>query len=477
MPVDDHLRVLKQRPGIEEVILDAGAAGDADATVDPQTQRITATSSSAGSIPLARWPRGLPNPVMVPPECGYQSDRSGSLGSWQCCRPLSARLVFKLSKPHHANAIPGPGTPILAAVHHADHVAGSRTSGITRSGVRHMTPLFRRSRSRGFTLVELLVVIAILGVLIGLLLPAVQAARESARAMQCANNLHHISLATSLFHESKRAFPPARYQPRPDAPPEIACGGDETTWLVRIMPFMEQQPAESRWDYSKRYADHPAEIRELALPTYCCPSRRTAADAIGQGLIAGTTASWITLPCGCRYQVRTAGTQSVSGACGDYGGNHGDLSPGSSGLPGDFYYGGNGTGVIISSHGRCASGTPVDWTDRIRLKDVTDGSSNTFLVGEMHVPSGSLGKSPGDAFIFNGENVFNATRVGGPTVPIVQNNHDEGNGLVSWGSWHPAVCHFAFVDGSVRGISKAIDTELLGNLCNRHDGNVAAHSE
>ena len=107
MPVDDHLRVLKQRPGIEEVILDAGAAGDADATVDPQTQRITATSSSAGSIPLARWPRGLPNPVMVPPECGYQSDRSGSLGSWQCCRPLSARLVFKLSKPHHANAIPG----------------------------------------------------------------------------------------------------------------------------------------------------------------------------------------------------------------------------------------------------------------------------------------------------------------------------------------------------------------------------------
>jgi prepilin-type N-terminal cleavage/methylation domain-containing protein len=340
-----------------------------------------------------------------------------------------------------------------------------------------MTPLFRRSRRRGFTLVELLVVIAILGVLIGLLLPAVQAARESARAMQCANNLHHISLATSLFHESKRAFPPARYQPRPDAPPEMACGGDETTWLVRIMPFMEQQPAESRWDYSKRYADHPAEIRELALPTYCCPSRRTAADAIGQGLIAGATASWITLPCGCRYQVRTAGTQSVSGACGDYGGNHGDLSPGSSGLPGDFYYGGNGNGVIISSHGRCASGVPVDWTDRIRLKDVTDGSSNTFLVGEMHVPSGALGKSPGDAFIFNGENVFNATRVGGPTVPIVQNNHDEGNGLVSWGSWHPTVCHFAFVDGSVRGISKAIDTEVLGNLCNRHDGNVAAHSE
>ena len=331
------------------------------------------------------------------------------------------------------------------------------------------------SRIRGFTLVELLVVIAIIGVLVGLLLPAVQAAREAARAMQCQNNLHQISLATTMFHDSFRAFPPARYQPRPDASPDRSCGGKETTWLVRIMPFMEQRVAESRWDYSKSYADHMSEVREFTLADYCCPSRRSASEAIGTGLIAGSSKTWITLPCGCSIAV--AGSVSVTGALGDYGGNHGDLSPGSSGLAGDFYYGGNGSGVIISSHARCDSNIPLDWTDKIRMRDITDGSSNTILVGEMHVPIGKLGKSPEDAFIFNGDNVFNSARVGGPTVPIVQNNRDEGNGLVSWGSWHPGVCHFALADGSVRGISKSIDTEALGNLCNRHDGNVVAHFE
>lgn len=89
------------------------------------------------------------------------------------------------------------------------------------------------------------------------------------------------------------------------------------------------------------------------------------------------------------------------------------------------------------------------------MKDVTDGLSNTFLAGEMHVPLGKLGQSPEDAFIFNGDHVFHSTRVAGPTVPIVQDNRDTGNGLVSWGSWHPGACHFALADGSVRAISKS----------------------
>ncbi len=333
-------------------------------------------------------------------------------------------------------------------------------------------PHDKRSRHRGFTLVELLVVIAIIGILVGLLLPAVQAAREAARAMQCQNNLHQIGLATHMFHDAFQAFPPARYQPRPDAPAERSCGGDETTWLVRIMPFMEQQSAEDRWDYAASYADHEDAVREFTLPSYCCPSRRSASDAKGTGLISGTTTTWVTLPCGCRVPVTSSGSQQVSGAVGDYGGNHGDLSPGSSGLASDFYYGGNGTGVIISSHAKCNSDIPLDWTDKIRMASITDGLSNTFLSGEMHVPIGKLGQSPQDAFIFNGDLVFNSTRVGGPTVPIVQDNRDEANGLVSWGSWHPGVCHFVLADGSVRGIAKTIDTESLGYLCNRADGNV-----
>jgi prepilin-type N-terminal cleavage/methylation domain-containing protein len=334
-----------------------------------------------------------------------------------------------------------------------------------------------QQRRAAFTLVELLVVIAIIGILVGLLLPAIQAAREAARAMQCKNNLHQIALATHMFHDTFGAFPPARYQPRPDAPSERNCGGDQTTWLVRIMPFLEQQAAEDRWDYSIPYVNHDESVRSFTLSSYCCPSRRSVSDAVGVGITAGSAIRWITLPCGCRVPLKTRGAQSVAGAVGDYGGNHGDLSPGSFGLPTDFYYGGNGTGVIISSHARCNSDIPMDWLDKVRMKDVVDGLSNTILAGEMHVPIGKLGQSPEDAFIFNGDHVFHSTRVGGPTVPIVTDNRDSLNGLVSWGSWHPGVCHFAVSDGSVRGISKTIDTETLGNLCNRQDGNVVFQPE
>lgn len=275
-----------------------------------------------------------------------------------------------------------------------------------------------------------------------------------------------------MFHDALAAFPPARYQPRLGDTADRACGGDETTWLVRIMPFIEQESAENRWDYSVAYGDHPAEVREFTLASYCCPSRRSVSDATGLGVVTGLTTTWITLPCGCRVPVSSSGSDNVSGAVGDYGGNHGDLSPGSSGLPTDFYYGGYGNGVIISSRAKCNSDIPMDWTDKIRMGDVKDGQSNTFLAGEMHVPIGKLGQSPEDAFIFNGDHVFNSTRVGGPTVPIVQDNRDEANGLVSWGSWHPGVCHFVLADGSVRGIAKTIDTETLGNYCNRADGNT-----
>lgn len=336
----------------------------------------------------------------------------------------------------------------------------------------------RYSTSRsGFTIIELLVVIAIIGILSALLLPAVQSAREGARAAQCKNHLHQIALATEQFHVAFGAYPPARYQSRPGDPPGIDCGGEQTTWLVRIMPFLEQTSAEAEWDFSRTYVSHPDAVREQAISAYRCPSRRSADEAVGVGLIAATTTVWTTLPCGCPMATGANSAVLATGAVGDYGGNHGDLSPGSFGLPTDFYYGGNGTGVIISSRARCNGDVPRDWIDRISDDDIVDGLSNTILAGEMHVPVGKLGKAPEDAFIFNGDEVFNSARVGGPTVPIVSDTSSGGNGLVGWGSWHPGVCHFAMADGSVRAMAVTLDTETLGRLCHRSDGQIATIGE
>jgi prepilin-type processing-associated H-X9-DG protein len=240
---------------------------------------------------------------------------------------------------------------------------------------------------------------------------------------------------------------------------------------VRILPFLEQAAAEQQWDYSKSYADHAETVRETIVAGYACPTRRSASNTIGRGVLSETTSYWITLPCGCKIPAPAAGATIVSGAVGDYGGNHGDLSPGAFGLPTDFYYGGNGTGVIISSRARCNTDRPLDWLDRITHRDIKDGLSNTILAGEMHVPLGKLGMSPEDAFIFNGDNVFNFSRVGAPAVPIVSDlRMDGGNSLVAWGSWHPGKCHFAFADGSIRPIEPTIATDTLARLCNRSDG-------
>jgi hypothetical protein len=242
------------------------------------------------------------------------------------------------------------------------------------------------------------------------------------------------------------------------------------------LPYLEANNLEQRWDYSIPYASHDDSVRTASPSVYSCPARRGPDDTKGIGSVVNGATRWVTLPCGCRYPI-FSGSASVAGALGDYGANHGDLSPGSSGLPTDYNYGGNGTGIIISSRPNCASGKPVGWEDRISAKNVYDGLSNTFLVGEMHVPMGKLKQSPEDAFIFNGDNLYNFARIGGPGVPISKDPRALGNDLVTWGSWHVGACQFVLADGSVRAISASIDTDTLGRLCNRNDGQAISEIE
>jgi prepilin-type N-terminal cleavage/methylation domain-containing protein/prepilin-type processing-associated H-X9-DG protein len=317
---------------------------------------------------------------------------------------------------------------------------------------------------RGFTLIELLVVIAILAVLIGLLLPAVQKVRESAARLKCQNNLKQLALATVHYADTEGAYPPARIVERPTVViPGVPTPDGYPTWLVRILPYLEQQSAYAQWQLTSPFNDHPADVRSTVQSLFLCPSRRGPQDAVSPN----TGGPPLFLPCGCNFP----GEMVLAGAVTDYAGNHGDLSPGSSGLPTDFYWGGNGTGLIISSRG-VNDGRSPGWVDKVRLADVTDGLSNTALIGEMHVPRGKLSTVPDNGPAYDGGRFYHMSRVAGVGVPLAAGPDDYvfGLGVFAFGSWHSAGVGFAFADGHVTTLRPTVDTETLARLCHRSDG-------
>jgi prepilin-type N-terminal cleavage/methylation domain-containing protein len=335
------------------------------------------------------------------------------------------------------------------------------------------------TRGTAFTLIELLVVIAIIAILIGLLLPAVQKVRESSARIQCQNNLKQIALATISFQQDIGFFPPARVEApnsvgaqQPIVPPtgpgkNVLIG--YPTWLVRIMPYLEQQAAYREWEFLQTFQQHPQSARDQLVKTYYCPSRRSASNGISPDVIVGEQ----TYPCGCSFPSEMV----TGGATSDYGGNHGDMSPSTNGgAPNDFQRGGRGTGIIITSRATFVNNMPRDWTDRLKIADITDGLSNTVLAGEMHVQRGRLNTAPDNGAAYDGSRFNNSTRVGGAGVPLAQGPDDGvfGMGTFAFGSWHPGVCPFAFGDGRVATVRNSISTTVLEALCTRADGRVAS---
>lgn len=317
----------------------------------------------------------------------------------------------------------------------------------------------------GFTLIELLVVIAIIGVLIAILLPAVQHARAAARRTQCQNNLKQIGLALHQFHDQSGAFPPARLVHdgvRTLSSNGTTIGVDEPSWLIHILPHLEQSALFGGWDLYKPFGSQPLTVRQTVVQAFLCPERHG-----GTSPIAFDSSVVITLPCGCG-----GGVQKIpGGAVADYVANLGDLTPGAVGQATDFYWGGRGTGVIISSHPKM-NGTDIvpGWVEKIAIRDIKDGTSNTVMVGEPFIPAGELTKSPYNGPAYFGRHFQNFARIGGPGVPLAHNSLDQRGILYSFGSDHDGVVQFALADGSVRGISTSISSSLLGNLCNRSDG-------
>ncbi len=113
----------------------------------------------------------------------------------------------------------------------------------------------------------------------------------------------------------------------------------------------------------------------------------------------------------------------------------------------------------------------LNWKDKVALKDINDGTSNTILAGELHIPLDSFNLAPMNGAIFSGQELESHTRVGGPGAPLLSDSTPAGQ-IFGFGSSHPGVTNFVFADGSNRSIKSSCDTVLLGRLCHRADGEL-----
>ena len=311
----------------------------------------------------------------------------------------------------------------------------------------------RRSRARefptrAFTLVELLVVIAIIGILIALLLPAVQAAREAARRMQCSNHLKQIALAWHNHHDVHKHFPTGGWGWGFVGDP--AQGYDERQpggWVFNIRPFIEQESLRALGGKSH----DPAEIARIlpeTVPGLYCPSRRSA------------------IPYPTPYGHYNADYVPEVGKT-DYAANAGDQNRNevyagppdlATGLDPNYAW------PNVNDHtGVCFQ------RSKIRFADLLAGTSNTYLVGEKylnpdHYRTGQDGSDNEHAYVGYDNDVFRVTQ----SVPM-QDRKGYSNTRI-FGSVHPGALNMSYADGSVQHVSYTIDAATFRIMGNRNEG-------
>ena len=352
-------------------------------------------------------------------------------------------------------------------------------------------------RARGFTLVELLVVIAIIATLIGLLLPAVQSARESARRMSCQNNLKSVALATLGFHDARKGFPMAAEFEVGTAWSSLILPHIEQNNIFEVMTFQEDGDGNYQWAfgvpgitgqaalsnraYNKFYKNIYA--CEQAISTFRCPSSQfpaNAADISGDNWIVQQRAMSNYLGC-------VSGTLTV------------DRRRQTAATP----WGGTGQTEVISDldgimvnripHQRIRYNGQSFGSIGTKIQSVKDGTSNTIMFGEaepdlavmpeMGIVNENNAANSGrkDHWAFGGDDLDTNNQgdmsefLGSTGVPMNAPRVAQGSAAfaayeLSFGSRHPGGANFAFGDGSVRSLQDSIDAAAYSALGSRNLG-------
>jgi prepilin-type N-terminal cleavage/methylation domain-containing protein len=300
-------------------------------------------------------------------------------------------------------------------------------------------------RQPGFTLVELLVVIAIIGVLVALLLPAVQSAREAARRMSCSNNLKQLSLALHNYEDTHKTLPPA------------GIDSNQMSWTVLLLPYFEQQNLYAKFNFNKgawNAFSRIAIVKGVRIKAITCPSLITKADnysnfdpaneadvsALHYYAILGPSGP---TPGGSSEQYLVQGIDAGFGFCAAQG------AFGQAVL--------NGTNVI-----------PVNNP----LRTFTDGTSNTLMLGEMAWPKYLYWRPWTRGFYTDarGTLLYASRNVKNPINSKLSDPWNDG----SLGSLHPLGCMFSRADASVHFVRQNIDMPTFRALASRDGGESLA---